>query len=355
MSTPEYLSVKPMLVPLITENRDAIRVGGYQANITREIYVDDVDEFYSLMKDMDGKNSYEYLERKYSLEPDELQDIIGALTVNGVLYKNDNSDFDFTKEEIEYYSRNLNFFAWIDVDGKYINYWHVQDILKKSKILVLGSGGTGSHCTEALARLGFGNITIVDFDKVELSNLNRQNFEYSDVGKLKTDALIRRIEKINPFTHIQSYTKKIQTADDIEIAGSDYDLVVGCIDKPKNNTELLDEYSKKFNIPWILGGYASTIINHAIFGRNEVKFSEFLKLSREDDFVARSVDNNSDWKWDNAVISPVAATSGNISALYALYYVTGLKALEFGKIQNIDLYNVQDLKDFSYIMGIGEE
>lgn len=355
MNNQKYLAVKPMLVPFITESEDSIRVGGYQAGITREIFVDDVETFFSLMKDLDGKNSYSSLETKYSINEEDMKSILNSLKKSGVLYKNDNSEFNFSDEEQEYYSRNLNFFAWIDVDGKYENYWEVQDKLKASKVLVLGSGGTGGHCVECLSRLGVGNISVIDFDKVELSNLNRQNFEYADIDKLKTEALVKKIKKINPFISIDSFTRKINSIEDIEIAGSNFDIVINCIDKPINNPDILDEYSIKYNIPWVLGGYASTIMNHGIYGKSEVKYSDYFKLSRKNDHSARSVDENTFWTWDNAIISPIAVISGYISALYAMYYLTNLKELDFGKIQHIDFFNIQNMDDFSYILGIGEK
>lgn len=347
--------VKPMLVPFINENHDGIRVGGYQANITREIYVDEVEKFYSLMTDMDGSQSFEKLKEKYNLTEMELLSIIESLKNSGILYKNDPSEYSFTDEEKKIYSRNLNFFAWIDVDGQYLNYWEPQSLLKSANVLVLGAGGTGSHTTEALARLGVGNITVVDFDTVELSNLNRQNFEYNDVGKLKTAALKERIERVNPYINIKTVTKKISSAKDITEVGTNFNIVISCIDKPNNSTDILDEYSQANNIPWVLGGYASTILNNGIYGKNEMKFSEYLKLERSENYDARSVDENKDWVWDNAVIAPVAVISGYMSSLYALYFITGLKKLEFGRIQHIDLFNIQNLQDFSYILGVGDK
>lgn len=347
--------VKPMLVPFINENHDGIRVGGYQANITREIYVDEVEKFYSLMTDMDGSQSFEKLKEKYNLTEMELLAIIESLKNSGILYKNDPSEYSFTDEEKKIYSRNLNFFAWIDVDGKYLNYWEPQSLLKSANVLVLGAGGTGSHTTEALARLGVGNITVVDFDTVELSNLNRQNFEYNDIGKLKTAALKERIGRVNPYINIKTVTKRISSAKDITEVGTNFNIVISCIDKPNNSTDILDEYSQANNIPWVLGGYASTILNNGIYGKNEMKFSEYLKLERSENYDARSVDENKDWVWDNAVIAPVAVISGYMSSLYALYFITGLKELEFGRIQHIDLFNIQNLQDFSYILGVGDK
>jgi biotin operon repressor len=347
-------AVKPMLVPFINQERTGIRVGGYQANITREVYVDDVENFYHLLTEMDGEHSAEYLKAKFGLSSDDLDEIVDSLRENGILYQNDFNPYKFTPEEREYYSRNLNFFAWIDVEGRYLNYWKVQDKLKNSSVLILGAGGTGSNCAEGLARLGVGSLTLLDLDRVEISNLNRQDFEYADVGKWKTEALRERLNRINPFIEIKTLNKEIARSNDISDIQEHFDIVICCIDHPDNFADILDEYNSITGTPWILGGYASTIMTHGIYGRKEMHFSEYLRQERRDNYDARTVDEEVDWKWDNAIISSVAATSGYISALYCMYYLTELKDLQYGKVQHIDLYNIQNLKDFSYILGAGE-
>ncbi len=80
------------------------------------------------------------------------------------------------------------------------------DALHKKTILVFGLGGVGSHCTEALARCGVGRLILVDHDKVELSNLNRQSIAYhSTIGRYKTDVMAERIADICPDIEVQTY------------------------------------------------------------------------------------------------------------------------------------------------------
>ena len=72
-----------------------------------------------------------------------------------------------------------------------------QQQIKNTKIL-LGGAGIGSIIAECALRFGFENITIVDGDKVEESNLNRQNYSNSDIGKYKAACLKKRLMDINP-------------------------------------------------------------------------------------------------------------------------------------------------------------
>ncbi len=79
-------------------------------------------------------------------------------------------------------------------------------LLRKKTILIFGLGGVGSHCVEALARCGIGRLILVDHDKVELSNLNRQSIAYhSTIGRYKTDVMAERITDICPGIQVQTY------------------------------------------------------------------------------------------------------------------------------------------------------
>lgn len=73
------------------------------------------------------------------------------------------------------------------------------DVIKKTSVMIFGVGGVGSFTAEALARCGVGRITLVDFDTVSLSNINRQIIaDTSTVGKKKTSVMAERIRRINP-------------------------------------------------------------------------------------------------------------------------------------------------------------
>ena len=76
-----------------------------------------------------------------------------------------------------------------------------QEKIKNYRVLI-GGCGLGSVIAECALRLGFENICIIDGDKVELSNLNRQNYTYNDIGKFKVDALKARLLQINSHAKI---------------------------------------------------------------------------------------------------------------------------------------------------------
>lgn len=77
--------------------------------------------------------------------------------------------------------------------------------LKDASVMVFGVGGVGSHCIEALARSGIGTLTLVDNDRVSLTNINRQSIAYhSTVGRLKTEVMKERIRDINPNIRVRT-------------------------------------------------------------------------------------------------------------------------------------------------------
>lgn len=103
--------------------------------------------------------------------------------------------------------------------------------LQKSNILVLGIGGVGGYAVEALIRSGIENITIVDFDKIDITNINRQIIALNNnVGNTKTEEWKKRILEINPNTKIDIINEKI-TSENIDILFSkNYDFIVDACD-----------------------------------------------------------------------------------------------------------------------------
>ena len=82
------------------------------------------------------------------------------------------------------------------------------DKLKDANVIVFGVGGVGSFTCEALVRAGVGNITIVDFDDVDITNINRQiPALHSTIGRLKVDVMKERLLDINPDLNIKAIKK----------------------------------------------------------------------------------------------------------------------------------------------------
>lgn len=101
-----------------------------------------------------------------------------------------------------------------------------QDKLSGAKVLVVGAGGLGCPALQYLAAAGVGKIGIVDFDKVELTNLQRQTlFTVDDIGKPKAVVAAERLKQFNPEINFSVYATKLETTNALEII-NEYDVVV---------------------------------------------------------------------------------------------------------------------------------
>ena len=105
------------------------------------------------------------------------------------------------------------------------------NIIKSKRILLIGVGGVGSYALEALVRNGFTNITIVDYDKIDITNLNRQLITTSNnIGHSKVIEGILRAKSINPNISIDGIEKRL-TIDNIrEILNLNYDYIIDACD-----------------------------------------------------------------------------------------------------------------------------
>lgn len=106
------------------------------------------------------------------------------------------------------------------------------DRLKKMRVAVFGVGGVGGFCIEALARAGIGALDIVDYDRVDVTNINRQIIATTEtVGKLKVDVMKERLAAIVPETAVRTYPIMFNEATADEINFADYDYVVDAVDQ----------------------------------------------------------------------------------------------------------------------------
>jgi molybdopterin/thiamine biosynthesis adenylyltransferase len=122
-----------------------------------------------------------------------------------------------------------------------------QELIKNTRIL-LGGAGIGSIIAECALRFGFENITIVDNDKVELSNLNRQNYTETDLEKYKAEVLAQRLLSINSQAAI-SYHNCFVNKENVEDLIKDCDIAINALDFKSDIPFLFDSTCKKYNIP----------------------------------------------------------------------------------------------------------
>lgn len=113
--------------------------------------------------------------------------------------------------------------------------------IQRVKVGIAGAGGLGSNCAAFLVRCGFKKLKIVDFDRVEAGNLNRQFFFAGQVGRLKVDALAENLRKINPDLAIETLAVRIEKTGVAELF-SDCHVVVEALDRPEYKKLLVETY-----------------------------------------------------------------------------------------------------------------
>jgi len=111
--------------------------------------------------------------------------------------------------------------------------------LQGVKIGIAGCGGLGSNCAMHLVRSGFTRFTLVDFDRVEFSNLNRQAFFNAQVGEFKAEALAANMRAVNPELELGIYVERVDVARVKRLFG-DCDAVVEAFDRAAAKKRLVE-------------------------------------------------------------------------------------------------------------------
>ncbi len=118
-----------------------------------------------------------------------------------------------------------------------------EDAMKKlssSSVIIFGVGGVGSYTAEAIARSGVGKITLVDSDRVDITNINRQIIALkSTVGRYKTEVMAERIKDINPDCEVLCINEFYSEENNAGIDLSSYDYIVDAIDSVKSKVFLI--------------------------------------------------------------------------------------------------------------------
>lgn len=140
----------------------------------------------------------------------------------------------------------------------------IRNKLSRFTVGIAGCGGLGSNCSVALARVGIGKLVVADFDKIELSNLNRQYFFRSQVGRLKVEALKENIRLIDPGVNVETHTVRL-TPDNIPEIFRNCDVIVEAFDRADQKMMIIESVSEYFSEKPLISGSGM-----AGWGKNEI-------------------------------------------------------------------------------------
>jgi len=183
-----------------------------------------------------------------------------------------------------------------------------QDILLRSRVLCVGAGGLGSSALVYLASCGVGVIGVVDFDKVDVSNLNRQ-FLYNvfDIGKSKVFCAESFLKKINDGINLFTYNERI-SYDNFSSIMIGYDIILDCTDTLESKF-FINECGIKLNIPVIHGSILGFSGYVSIFSRKYGCYNCLYKDFSYVNFLG------------HGVLGPVAGIIGAFQAIECIKFL----------------------------------
>lgn len=148
----------------------------------------------------------------------------------------------------------------------------MQEKLRGAKVAVAGLGGLGSNISVMLARSGVGKLLLVDFDIVDVTNLNRQMYFIEHLGKPKTEALTELLYRINPYIEYEPVCVKV-TPDNVRELFKDYPIVCEAFDRPDQKAMLVREVLAKCPNTTVVSG--NGMAGHA--DTNEIKTTKMMR------------------------------------------------------------------------------
>jgi len=196
---------------------------------------------------------------------------------------------------------------------------------KNKKLILIGCGGIGSPLAEILTRGGFLNLTLIDFDKISESNLNRQIFFEEDINKNKSETLHKYLLKINKNAQIKSHNIEIDK-DNINRYCKEADLIIDATDN-FNIRKIINEFCVENQKDWIYNGAIKTQIISCIFYSQNNKFDKVFSSNLIEEKAS-----------DVGILPSTTFLAASTAFNQILKYFLGIKE---NKLVKINLWNNQ--------------
>lgn len=302
---------------------------------------------------MDGSRGIDELTARLrrvdpSLRASDVRAAVARLQRLGVLEDaEERSVSGFSAPELDRYSRNLEFLSLVSLGTPYTTA-DLQLRLKRARVTILGVGAIGSAMAASLAAAGVGRLRLIDPDRVELSNLNRQLlFGTPDVGRYKVDAARRAIRELNPHVRVTVSRARVRSARDVRRLLTGCDLFVLGADQPHAILLWTNDAAYRARVPWLENSYGGPRCAIALFvpGRTPCLrcLQEQLRAGqvKTGTFVGKRLSPESR---PNPVIAATAGVAAHFGALQALYFLAGLPAASEGRLVQFNLWDPGDAR-----------
>ncbi len=255
----------------------------------------------------------------------EVRDLLAQLDELCVL--EDGADDDLVpKDTMARFDRQLRYFSDV-TEGPTPS--QCQAKLEEARIAVLGVGGLGGWSALSLACIGIGELLLVDFDRVDLTNLNRQVlYSEDDIGRSKTEAAAERLCSFNSRMRLVAVDKRLSSEAEVAATIEGYDVVIDAVDWPAHEIEhWVNSACFAAGIPYIAMSHFPPFARIGPFyapGRTGCYTCQEIAYRRSYPLFDLVVEQNRAKESPAGTLGPACGLIGNLIALDILHYLTGL-------------------------------
>ena len=281
------------------------------------------EEGRRLLAALDGRRTREELDAEFGGA--EVGDVLAQLGELGVV--EDAADDDLIAEEVvARFDRQLRYFSDVTAGPTPSQ---CQGGLENARIAVLGVGGLGGWSALSLSCCGVGEMLLVDFDRVELTNLNRQVlYSEADIGQPKAEAAAERLASFNARMRVEAMDKRLSSEADVAATIEGYDLVIDAVDWPAHDIEhWVNAACFAAGIPFIAMSHAPPVARVGPFyvpGRTGCYACQELAHRRSYPLFDLVVEQRRGKGSPVGTLGPACGLIGNLVALDIMHHLTGL-------------------------------
>lgn len=282
------------------------------------------EEERRLLAAVNGERTVEQLRAEFGAK--EVDELIAQLQELEVV-EDAADDERIPPDELARFDRQLRYFSDVGTAG--ITPSECQDRLREAKVAVLGVGGLGGWAAWALACCGVGEMWLIDGDRVEISNLNRQiPYTEADIGLLKVECAAARLRAFNSKAKITATARRLESEADIAefIAGSD--VVIDAADWPAHDIERwCNSACFKAGIPYITMSHFPPIARVGplyVPGKTGCFICQEIGYRREYPLFDIAVEQRRAKPSPAATLGPACGLIGGQVGMEVLHLLTGL-------------------------------
>jgi bacteriocin biosynthesis cyclodehydratase domain-containing protein len=278
----------------------------------------------ALLLALDGTQSMVQLEERFGAG--EVRDALVQMQELSLL--EDAADYDSVPpSELERFDRQLRYFSDIEAGGPSPS--KCQGRLRDASVAVLGVGGLGGRVALELAACGVGELRLIDGDRVEVSNLNRQvQFTEQDIGSVKVEAMAARLRAFNSEIRVDATCRRLDSKEQLGsfIAGAD--LVIDAADWPAHEIEFwCNAACFAAGIPYIAMSHFPPIARVGplyVPGRTGCYECQIIRYRREYPLFDTATQQRRAIQSPAATLGPACGFIGGLVGVEALHFLTGL-------------------------------